>query len=284
MKEILIDVIKAGVPLSLMAIMFSQGLRLAPGEQWEFFRQRLSLMLRSFAVVLVLVPLTTLAVILLFNPPMPIVICLSILAASPAAPFQLLVIFKKGGSLVYLATLHVSLALLAIVTVPVVLSLLSKVLGFEAEVSAGQVAWTVGKALLAPVLAGLAFRSLWPELADRIGPTLGKVAEIMLYVMALPILAKFHGVLLQMELSSYFVMAVFVVVNLSLGHLLGPTEPEERTVLTMESGARNVGLAMAIGALNFTPERVLPVLIPYIILFVVISTIYLNLQKRSATT
>ena len=44
----------------------------------------------------------------------------------------------------------------------------------------------------------------------------------------------------------------------------------------MESGARNFGLAMTIGALNFSQEGALPVLVPYVILFLVISTIYLK--------
>ena len=33
MKDILLTIVKTGLPSSLMAIMFSQGLRLAPGQQ-----------------------------------------------------------------------------------------------------------------------------------------------------------------------------------------------------------------------------------------------------------
>jgi BASS family bile acid:Na+ symporter len=283
MKEILLDIIKIGLPLSLMGIMFAQGLKLAPGPQLAFFREHTLLMLRSFVAVLVLVPLAALAIILLLKPSPAIVIGLAILAASPAAPFQLLNIAKKGGSLVYLGTLHLSLALLAIITVPAVLYLLSQALGFQAEVGAFQVAKTVGQTIFLPVILGIVVRSFFPKAADKIGPALGKVAEMVLYVLALPILVKTSELLLKMDLWSYVVMAIFIIANLAIGHALGPREAQARTTLAMESGARNFGLAVTIGALNFSQGKALSVFIPYIILFVVISTIYLKWRKNATT-
>jgi predicted Na+-dependent transporter len=65
-------------------------------------------------------------------------------------------------------------------------------------------------------------------------------------------------------------------VNLAIGHLLGPNDPSERTTLAMETGARNIGLALTIGALNFSQQKALAVLVPYIFLFVIMSTVYLK--------
>jgi bile acid:Na+ symporter, BASS family len=282
MKEVLAEVIKTGLPLSLMAIMLSQGLGLTPGRQLAFWKERPLLMVRSLVVILVLVPIAALAILRLLEPSPAIVIGLAILAASPAGPFQLLNIYKKGGSLVYLGTLHQTLALLAIVTVPAVLYLLSQALSFQAEVGVLQVAKTVGQTILLPVLVGIAIGFFFPQAAEKIGPPLGKVAEIVFYILAIPILVKTFGLLLKMDIRSYFVMAVFIVVNLALGHLLGPRDAQERTTLAMESGARNFRLAMAIGVLNFSQEQALPVFIPYIILFVAISTIYLKWRQRQA--
>lgn len=284
MRNILVAVIRVGVPLSLMAVMFAQGLRLTPGRQLAFFKERPLMMLRSLVVVLVLVPIAALAVILLLKPPPPIVVGLAILAASPAAPFQFLNIERKGGSLVYLGTLHLSVALLAIVTTPVVLSVLSRALGFEAEVGVAHVAWAVGQTILLPIVLGILLRSFFPRPAERIGPTVGKFAEIALYLMVVLILIRNYAFLLTMGLWSYFVMAIFIVVNLALGHVLGPPDARERTTLSMESGARNFGLAMTIGALNFSQERALTVLIPYIILFLIISTIYLRWRSTQAAS
>jgi predicted Na+-dependent transporter len=85
-----------------------------------------------------------------------------------------------------------------------------------------------------------------------------------------------------MPLWSYVVMAVFILVNLAIGHLLGPIDPSERTALAMETGARNIGLALTIGALNFSQEKALAVFIPYALLFAIISTIYLRWRAKQA--
>jgi predicted Na+-dependent transporter len=126
-------------------------------------------------------------------------------------------------------------------------------------------------------------RSFFPRAADKIGPALGKVAQIAVYVLALPILVKTFELLLKMDLWSYVVIAVFIIANLTIGHVLGPRDAQGRTTLAMESGARNFGLAVTIGVLNFSREEALPVFIPYMILFVVIFTIYLKWRKNATT-
>ena len=114
----LANIMKIGLPLVVMGTMFTQGLRLKLGGGLATFKDRPLVMLRSLVVVLVLVPIAALAIILLLKPPTGTVIALAILAASPAATFQLRNIYKKGGSAAYLGALHLSLALLAIFTVP----------------------------------------------------------------------------------------------------------------------------------------------------------------------
>jgi hypothetical protein len=50
----------------------------------------------------------------------------------------------------------------------------------------------------------------------------------------------------------------------------------------METGARNIGLAMTIGVLNFNQQKTLAVFIPYVFLFVIISAIYLKWRAKQA--
>ena len=281
MKEILLDIIKTGLPLSIIVTVFSQGFTLARGQQLAFFNEHPLLMLRSLVAVLVLVPLATLAIILLLKPSPAIGIGLAILAASPVAPLQFMNIAKQGGNLVYPGTLHLSLALLAIITVPSVLYLLSQALSFQAEVAASKVAKTVGQMIFLPVILGRVVHFFFPKAADKIGPA--KVANSAVYILALPILVKTSGLLLKMDLWSYVAIAIFITANIAIGHVLGPCDAQGRTTLAMESGAGNFGLAVMIGALNFSQEQALSVFIPYMILFVVISTIYLKWRKNTTT-
>jgi BASS family bile acid:Na+ symporter len=74
-------------------------------------------------------------------------------------------------------------------------------------------------------------------------------------------------------------MAGVVAVSIAIGHWLGPRDPEEQTTLAIESAARHPGLAMTIAALNFNPQKTLPVLVPYLVVFMVVTTIYLQWRK-----
>ena len=94
-------------------------------------------------------------------------------------------------------------------------------------------------------------------------------------ILGLFVVAVTSGLLMKMDLWSYFVMAVVIAVSIAIGNWLGPRDAEERTTLAIESAARHPGLAMTIAALHFNPQKALPVLIPYLIVFMVVTTVYL---------
>jgi len=282
-KETILEIVKIGFPLSVIASMFAQGLGIVSTDLLVF-KQRPVLMLRSLLAVLVLVPLAALGIVLLLNPERPVAIGMAILVASPAAPMMLVKVSKKGGKLAYMACLHLSLALLAILTVPITLHLFSMAFGFHAEVSAIAVSKVVGMTILVPVCLGILTRHFFARVAEMLAPPLGKVAGIVLFVLGLSVVAMAYGALLKMGLWSYFVMAVVIAGSIAIGHRLGPQDPEERTALAMESAARHPGLAMTIAALNFSPEKALPVLIPYLIVFTLVTTIYLTWRIRSVAS
>jgi BASS family bile acid:Na+ symporter len=279
MKELILDIVKIGLPLSVVANMFAQGLSIVP-SQVVLFRERALLMLWSLVVILFLVPVAALVIILLLKPSPAVAIGLAILVASPAAPMMLVKVPKTGGSPAYMAILHLSLALLALLTVPITLYLLSKALGFQVEVGVLAVARVVGMTILVPVCLGMLARSFFPGVADTIAPALAKVGGVVLLILGLCVVAMTYGLLLKMDLWSYFVMAVVVTVSAAIGHWLGPRDAEERTTLAIESAARHPGLAMTIAALNFSPQAALAVLIPYLIVFTVVTTVYLRWRKR----
>jgi BASS family bile acid:Na+ symporter len=172
-------------------------------------------MLRSLAVVLLVVPLAVLGLILLLRPTPAVAIGLAILVACTAAPMQLIRVASKGGSLPYMVSLHLSLALLALLTVPVTLYLFSLALGFQIEAGVLAVAKVVGMTVLAPVGIGILIRSFFPRVAEAIGPTVCKIGKIVLLISALFVVAKVYRDLFKMDLWSYFTLAVVVVVSRS---------------------------------------------------------------------
>jgi BASS family bile acid:Na+ symporter len=259
--------------------MFGLGLSVV-GSQLAPFTERPWLMLRSLAVVLFAVPLAVLGLILLLKPTPAVAIGLAILVACTAAPMQLIRVTSKGGSLPYMVSLHLSLALLALLTVPVTLYLFSLALGFQIEAGVLAVTKVVGMTVLAPVGIGILIRSFAPRFAEAIGPAVSKTGKIVLLISALFVVAKVYRDLFRMDLWSYFTIAVVVSVSLGIGHLLGPRDYEERTTLAMESASHGLGLALTIALLHFKASQAMTVLVPYFVVFTVISAIYLQYRKR----
>ena len=281
MKELIITILQILAPISVALIVFAQGLKISPSQVMIYFKERPWMMLRSLVAVLVLVPAAALAIILLLEPSREVVIALAILVACPPAPLMLKSAPKRGGgSAAYMASLHLSLAVLAFITVPIGLSLLSMPLGFHAYVNLHKMAAILGRTILIPICLGMVVRSLFRKFADAIGPRLDKAGAIGLLVVVLFAMARFFPALLKMDPWSYMVMVVVSAVALAIGHWLGPRDPHERTALAVESGVRHPVLAITIAASNFSPEKALPVLVPCLLVFIVIAMVYLLWRKR----
>jgi bile acid:Na+ symporter, BASS family len=282
MKDLIVEILKILAPVSVAFIVFAQGLGITPSQVGTYFREQPGLMLRSLIATLVLVPAAALAFILALEPATGVAIGLAILVACPPAPLMLKAAPKMGGgSAAFMASLHLSLAALAFLTVPVVLYLLSIPLGFHAYVDLGAMAWILARTILIPISLGMAVRAFFPKFADRVGPVLAKAGTVGLAIVVLFALAAFYPSLLNMDAWSYLVISVVSAVALAIGHLLGPHNPREKTTLAVECGVRHPVLALTIAAANFSPQKALPVLVPCVLIFIIVAMIYLLWRKKS---
>jgi BASS family bile acid:Na+ symporter len=285
-RDLIIEGLRIIAPLSVALIVFAEALAISPASVVAFFRDRPGVMLRSLAAALILVPVAALTLILLLKPAPAVAIGLAILVACPPAPLMIKTATKKGGGdAAFMASLHLSLAALAIVTVPAVLEALSASLGFSAVVDAASLLSILAKTILLPIGVGLAARALFPAWADRSALLLGKIGSIGLLLVVIALVGVLFRALLGMDAWSYGVIAAVAVAALAIGHLsIGAQYAEKRTVLAVECAVRHPGLAIAIGTTNFTAQQTLPVLVPCIVTFMVIANVYLLLQSRQRVT
>jgi BASS family bile acid:Na+ symporter len=282
MKEVLVLILKVAAPISVALLMFAQGLAIDPKWVGSYFRERPWLILRSVIAALVLVPAAALAVILVLKPAIGPAVGLAILVSCPPAPLMLMTAPKKGGaSAAFMATMHLSLAALAFLTVPAVLYVLSLQLGFKADVDLGAMAMVLTKTILGPLGLGLAVHTFAPSFAEKRGPLFGKIGSIILLLALVILVLAIFPAMIKMDAWSYFVFAVVSAVALAIGHLVGPDDPQEKTALAVECGVRHPALALAIGGANFTPQKALPVLVPCVITFIVVATIYLTWRGKT---
>jgi BASS family bile acid:Na+ symporter len=281
-KDLIIEILKVVAPISVALIVFAQGLKISPGQVLDDFKQRPGRMLQSLGAVLVLVPAAALGIILLLEPPPAVAMGLAILVACPPAPLMLKATPKLGhGDASYMAALHLCLAALAFISVPVTLTLLSVRLGFPAEVELSSMAWILVKTIVLPVSLGLAVRVFYPRFADTASPKLDKAGTLGLAIVVLAALFALYPALLAMDAWSYLVIAAVSATALVIGHLFGPADPRERTSVAVECGVRHPVLALTIAATNFTPQKALPVLVPCILVFIALAMLYLALRRRS---
>ncbi len=123
-------------------------------------------------------------------------------------------------------------------------------------------------------------RGVAPAFADKILPIVTRVGTIGLLITVVVVLAVLVPTMFRMDAWSYLVIATVSVTAVLIGHLLGPADPSEKTVLAVETGTRHPALAFAIAAMNFTPAKALPVMGPCILTFVLIAVIYMLLRGK----
>lgn len=273
-------IIQAGAMVSVFAFVFSRGLSTSV-EDLKYFGTRQWLLFRSLISVDVLVPLIAITVIILIKPTKAISAGLIIMASSPAAPMVLKKISKAHGKHEYAVSLYIVLALLAIVTTPVTLALLSSFGGFQLEISPWAVAGRIGASILLPIIAGIIIRWQFPALAEHITRPLETLSNIALILVVILVLLSTYQLLFTMDIQSYLAMALMIAGALAAGHLMAAGRPEEQTTLALESSMRNIGLALLIASAYAPLEKALPVLIPYLVTATIISWIYARYQKMA---
>jgi BASS family bile acid:Na+ symporter len=281
-KDFVTAVIEWVTPTAVALVMLAQALKVSAGDVAAYFKDHPWLIARSLLATLVLAPAAVLGVLLVMKPAPGVAVGLAILASCPPAPMMLKATPNLGeGRAAFIACLHVTLAALAFFTVPFVLEALSQPLGFEAEVDLAKMAVILGRTILGPVALGLCVRAASVKFADAAWPKLDKVGGIGVALVLVCLLIAAVPWLAAMDAWSYLVIVVVAALGLAIGHFAGTRDPRERTALAIESGVRHPGLAITIGAENFSPQRALPVLVPCVLVCAVVATAYLLFRRRA---
>jgi BASS family bile acid:Na+ symporter len=278
-----LDVVKIILAIALPAMMLAEGLRVeARPLQLAYLLARPWLLARSVLAVDVAVPVIALLVTLLLRPEPPVAVGLAILAASPIAPFIIGRARKSGADSAYIASMHMTLAVISIVTTPLALAILGSLLHFEAKIRPLTIAGQVVRSLVLPFGLGVAARTWTPRFADRAVKPLSIAAGAMLLAAATAILIGTGRFLLLLNLRSYLAMVVMLLAALAVGEVFAGGARPQRMALALETAARNPGLALLIASLNFNARAALPVLIPYLIVSAVIIAVYSARRRQVA--
>ena len=177
-------------------------------------------------------------------------------------------------------SLIVTSSLVAIVTVPTSLHLLTHYISFDTTaVTPERVARVILVSLLLPLGAGMLIRKAAPGLAERVGDPLLKVAGIVMSICALMALVAGFHLVFDVGLPSIIAFAAFTLTAIAAGHILGGPDASDRRSLAVACASRHIGLALLIAASARGPQT-LALVAAYILASAVVSIPYMWWQSN----
>ena len=276
-EQVIFLVVLAAIFASVLAL----GCRAKPAEVASLWR-RPGLLFRSLAAMFLVAPAVTLVMIELLPLPRDIKIGLVLLSISCALPPNWKQMLALGGSPSYVFGLLCTTTLLAVVTVPLSVAVLTALpLGADESVPVLKVAGLVGIVFFAPLASGMFLQRFAPLTADRISGRLSGVAGVLLLAGLLGLLAYNFSAVREIDLLSYVTIAVLVMASLALGHWLGGPEPGDRTTLAIATAARFPGIAAVIAAANFPHHKnAVVIIVAYLIVTLPLLNAYARWWKK----
>jgi bile acid:Na+ symporter, BASS family len=259
--------------LSIICLVFSLGL-MSTLADLLFLWRRPGLLLRSLAATLVVMPVIAVGLTNWLDVRRTSEIALIAMAISPMPPLLPRREVKAGGLQPYAVSLLATLALLAIVTIPLSMELLEAFYGGPLTAPASAIARLAFISVLLPLGAGIAVRG-WTTIAERLVRPASQLGTLLLLIGSVLLLSgTWRGIWGVIGDGTVVMVAAFVVFGLVVGRLLGGPDPRQATVLGLSTACRHPAITLSIASANFPDERFGATVMLYLLVGVVVLTPY----------
>ncbi|TDR38931.1 BASS family bile acid:Na+ symporter [Tahibacter aquaticus] len=236
------------VPVGLVAIMFSMGLSLSLRDFAEVARNPKAVFGGLFGQLIVLPPLALL-IIWLFGLPPAMAAGLFILAICPGGITSNAITYAAKANVALAVVLTSLSSLITVFTIPPLMSWALQhwfVQGQMPALSVPRTMLTLAQMTLAPMLAGMLIRRLWPATAERLTPWLRPASLIVLIAVIGFAVAISFGLVLQnlwqAGPAAFVLNAASMALGLGLAALLKLDRNDSLTV-AIEVGIHNASMA-----------------------------------------
>jgi len=282
MRTAIQDVFRGLLAVVIPLAAFATGLQAPRASQHSRLWRRPSQLGRDLLAVLILVPLWVIALVLVL--PLSPVLRAGLLVATLAVGIGPVAAMKRMGPQaeearealdLNLITLFISLAF-----VPIAFAALAALFHSDVHLGVGAVAKVVLGRALVPLLLGLGAARLWPGLAARIGPVMTKVLNIVLLVLVIAAIAVTWKQLAGVGAVGWAACALAALGAIAIGHLMGGPDPGTRAVVAAASVMRFPALALALASVTRQAQRLMPVILAYVIAAFVLLSVYGLVMSR----
>ncbi|MEN8211541.1 MAG: hypothetical protein ABFR31_07465 [Thermodesulfobacteriota bacterium] len=261
--------------ISIAALIFAIGMS-ATRRDITYLWHKPILLLKSIVAMYLVMPVTAVLILLIFDLPSSTELALVILSICAGAPLLPKKLIKIGGDPTYVFSLIVTTSLIAIVSVPASLHFLSTIISLDTTaVTPAPVALLILKTFLLPLGLGMLLRRLFSNRVDRIVDPLLKVSGIAMALCAIAILATGFHLVFDVGLPSLLAFALFTLIALGTGHLFGSPDPSTQSSLAIACSSRHIGLALLIAANAHRQQHALALVIGYLLMSAIVSSLYI---------
>jgi len=269
--------------LSILVIAFGFGLKARIDDLLHMLRGRPALLAGSLLAMFVVMPLVAVLLEHAFDLRHVVEVALIALAISPLPPLMPSTLTKLGGRASQAIALLATAALLSVVIAPALVELLELYFRRPLAVSSTKILATIAVSVLLPLVAGMVFRAVLPELAERIELPASMVGNVLLRLAALVLLVmNWSAIWALLGNGTIIPIAIFVLAGLAAGHLLGGPAPGGRTILALATAFRHPGIALTTVTANFPDENFVAVILLYLLISAILCVPYAIWRQRAS--
>jgi predicted Na+-dependent transporter len=239
------------------------------------------LLLKTFGVACLIVPLITAGVIKSLNVPLLLGGVMLIASVAPADPFDLLEAKGKKGNISLVSANMALLCLMLPLTAPFWLWAFSQWFPLHLSISPVRIFVTIAPITLLPLLAGIAFHEVLPAFSKILQHLLEWFFRIAIILLALVFLRPAVETILKFNFVS--VISIIIVVTLSIfaGYYAGGSNRGDRISLALTASLGNLAAVMVIAHLCYPKVHVWGTVLAWVLLrWLTIMLWYLFLRVR----
>lgn len=262
------------VKLTLFSLMLSLGITLRLEVVLSLW-QRPGLLNRSILAIIVVVPILVALVVFSFGLPQEVKIGLILIAIAPGTSLTLYQP-KHNRAQTYAIALQATVSLLAVITVPLTITILQEFFPPEMRISPLRVVQQLIVAQFLPLMIGITVRYCWSDFADNLETLLAQAANLLLCLLLIWVLAQQLDAVLNIGLFPLIVIGLLAVISLWVGHFLGGRELSTRVTLATTTTTHSAALALFIAILNLPHLSISPAIAVYVLVSGALTIAYMT--------
>jgi len=270
-----------GVLIFIITSMLGMGFSLTIPQIMEPLKNR-RLIILSLVANFVLVPLLALVIIRVIPLSEGIQIGLILVGFAAGAPFLPKLVHVAKGGMAFTAGLMVLLMVVTIAYLPLVLPFVLT----GVQVNPWQIAQSLIVLMLIPLAIALFIRARYESVATGLIHTMNMAANLSLIAMFIGYFIGYSDVTYGVLGTGGILVSILLVVGAAIiGYLLGGPDKDNKKILALGTGQRNLAAAFAVASSNFAsdPEVLLEVMDVAVIGFIVLMLIAGEMGRRSAS-